>query len=77
METHWEPELLLTPREAADQLRCSTATIKRHLRNRTMGGVRVGNRWLIPEDELRALRTHRNHSHPVHHGVPRADRSAA
>lgn len=68
---------LLTPREAAIELRCTTATIKRHLRAGTLDGVRLGNRWMVPEDALRALRTHRRHVPlPGRRSRP-TDRSAA
>lgn len=68
---------LLTPREAAIELRCTAATVRRRLRAGDLGGVLLGKRWMVPEEELRALRTH-------HRTVPTpgrhrrlADRNAA
>lgn len=48
---------LLTTEEAADTLRVSTRTIYSWLKEGKLSGQRVGRKWLIEEDELRALLT--------------------
>jgi excisionase family DNA binding protein len=50
---------LLTVGEAAQELRCSVASVKRWLRDGQIAGVRTpGGHWRVPISELRALRVH-------------------
>lgn len=45
--------LLLTPREAADQLRVCAKTIERMLHRGDLRGVKIGRVWRLSPDELR------------------------
>jgi excisionase family DNA binding protein len=61
MATRIESELW-TPAEAALELRCSVGSVKRWCRTGDISAVRTpGGHWRIPIDELRRLRTHRDH----------------
>lgn len=46
---------IYTPKEVADELRCNRETVNRLLRNRTIKGFKIGNRWRIRDDELMRL----------------------
>ena len=56
---------LLTPAEAAIELRTTAATVKRWLRTGALPGVKLpGGDWRIAIEDLRALRVrHRNDRH--------------
>lgn len=47
---------LLTVSQAAESLNASTQTIRNWLRADRLRGVRIGNRFLIPHDEVERMR---------------------
>ncbi len=49
-----DDETLMTPREAAEYLRVSLRTIRRHLAAGTIRGRRVGKLWRIRKADLDA-----------------------
>jgi excisionase family DNA binding protein len=62
MSTRVESELM-TPAEAALELRVSVGTVKRWLRGGDLAGVRLpGGGWRIAVDDLRKLRTYPDHA---------------
>jgi excisionase family DNA binding protein len=55
---------LLTPAEAATELRTSVGTLKRWLRSGQLPGVKLpSGEWRVAEGDLRALRTHAIRDH--------------
>lgn len=51
------------PSEVAQELRCSTATVKRWLRTGQLEGVRLpGGDWRVPWSEVSRLRVRRDHA---------------
>lgn len=47
--------LFYTPDELANALRLSGETIRRRLRSGDMKGVRIGDTWRVPRDEVLQL----------------------
>jgi len=45
-------ETLLTLDEVARMLRCTNATVKRYIRNGTLGAIRVGGRYRVRLEEV-------------------------
>jgi excisionase family DNA binding protein len=54
---------LLTVSQAAEALSASTQTIRNWIRADRLRGVRIGNRFLIPRDEVDRMRGHSSVSH--------------
>jgi excisionase family DNA binding protein len=55
---------LLTPAEAATELRTTAATVKRWLRSGQLPGVKLpSGEWRVVADDLRGLRTHAIRDH--------------
>jgi excisionase family DNA binding protein len=55
---------LLTPAEVAVELRTTSATVKRWLRDGRLPGVLLpSGEWRVAEGDLRALRTHAIRDH--------------
>jgi excisionase family DNA binding protein len=54
---------LLTVSQAAEALNASTQTIRNWIRADRLRGVRIGNRFLIPRDEVDRMRGHTLASH--------------
>ena len=46
-------ENVYTPAEVADILKVSVETVKRHLREGTLKGFKVGTRWRVKESDLK------------------------